>query len=75
MGARALRTPKYCPTVGRRGATGGWLEWKAGDSGMVLNKTVLNNFFEIPAEEFIIIRQGTYSSRGRPRPKPGLSVN
>lgn len=49
--------------------------WKAGDSGMVLNKTVLNNFFEIPAEEFIIIRQGTYCSRGRPRPKPGLSVN
>lgn len=42
--------------------------WKAGDSGMVLNKTVLNNFFEILAEEFIIIRQGTYCSRGWPRP-------
>lgn len=48
--------------------------WKAGDSGMVLNKTVLSNFFEILAEEFII-RQGTYYSRERARAKPGLSVN
>lgn len=30
---------------------------------MVLNRTVLNNFFEILAEEFIIVRQGTYCSR------------
>lgn len=51
------------------------LMWKAGDSGMVLNKTVLNNFFEILAEEFIIARQGTYFGRERARPKPGLSVN
>lgn len=36
---------------------------------------VLNNFFEILAEEFLIIRQGSYCSRGRPRPKLGLSVN
>lgn len=48
--------------------------WSAGDSGMVLNKTVLNKF-EILAEEFIIIRQGTYCGREQARPKPGLSVN
>lgn len=47
-----------CLTVGSYGATGG--RQRTGDSGIVLNKTVwvLNNFFEILSEQFIIIRQG-----------------
>lgn len=61
--------------MGSRGATDGWLDVKAGESGMVLNKTVLNTFFKILAEEFIIIRQGTYCAREGPRLEPGLSVN
>lgn len=44
-----------CLTVGSYEATGG--AQRTGDNGMVLNKTVwvLNNFFEILSEQFIII--------------------